>query len=161
MKAQDYCIKLTQTLAMFCSFRVKCQPAHFGHLEFPLKPASMHMEAKQFQKPSELDFGISLPAISDRQWWDWRVYVAPPQAHCWTRCRQATGLPPIVVRVVLFSLRSYNLPCSNAARISALPLILAPFPSIATTCWELLYSVVWKCHYLHHLTNLQNSTQKW
>lgn len=31
---------------MFCSYRVKCQPAYFGHLKLPLKPASMHMEAK-------------------------------------------------------------------------------------------------------------------
>lgn len=52
---------------MYHSFRGKCQVAHFGHLKLPLKPASIHMDAKMLQKHSELDFGISLSATANRQ----------------------------------------------------------------------------------------------
>jgi hypothetical protein len=50
IKALEYHTKFTRILAKFCSFRAKCQPAHFRHLKLSTK---MYIYAHEGKTVSE------------------------------------------------------------------------------------------------------------
>ena len=145
---------------MSCLFRAKCQPARFGQLTLPLKPVSMHMQAKLFQTHSELDFRTSLSATSNRQWWD-------PSRVCGSRLTAELAAdkpgtcPTVAITVVLLTWAGVT--CRN--------LSTAPFESgiLSIYCYLMWASEVSGVNtppsllnpFLHDLTHLWSSSQEW
>lgn len=149
---------------MSCLFRAKCQPAHLGQLTLP--PVSTHVQAKLFQKHSELDFRISLSATSNRQWRD-PSWVCGSTLTAELAADKPGICPTVAIRVGAVYLRRCNLPCSNAAGIFPRPLLsLASFLSIY--CYLMWASKVSGVNippsllnpFLHDLTNLWSSGQE-